>query len=597
MTLLKQRPTCNVIARIIPLKRLPRRLSVFDYVVPEPWTSEIRLGQLVEIPFRSSNIFGVVFEIKDGLEEKLKEIADVVIKEPLVSKTYLEWIVHVADVYGLSAATVLKMGLMPVHKRKLRAIKTLTDIPEQKPSEKRINVRLYNTNTEHQEKLRGSIKGKTLIFIPELFETNFIYEFLYNLHASSSKKIVVWNSNLSPKQQFERWFQIRNGEFDVIIATRGAVLLPFPNLETVIVDYEHDENHKNWDQAPRLHVKDVVPDIARTHAANIVYMSYSLSLDSYYRIQKGLIDFEGKRFDTSAVLFTRQQNQATVVERTLEQGSKHYSALAVPLQEKIAQTVKEGQDVFIFVNRKEDAFPHAPVSEEFKSYKINTATVEKELKLFIAHTEGEVVRIEKDLEHANNGKRTQKKIPRIIVGTQAAFPSIHWEKTKLIIYLDIDRQLGLSEFSASEQVWHLIQKSIHAKQADAELIIQTRIPDHVVFRSLGEPDRFYRTELSQRRQPQYPPYSYLARYYCLRSDGKEHEYETVRENIRIALTTMPFSCTLTSLFELGSPAMPNAARGFAIKFETFNTDVLKHINALIPDTWKIDPNPLTLTGL
>ena len=56
--------------QIIPAKRMPLSLPWLDYYVPEKLTDKIKIGQLVKIPFRNLEEFGVVYDIKPSLSEK-----------------------------------------------------------------------------------------------------------------------------------------------------------------------------------------------------------------------------------------------------------------------------------------------------------------------------------------------------------------------------------------------------------------------------------------------------------------------------------------------------------------------------------------------
>jgi len=78
-----------VIAKIIPIKRLPRNFSSFDYTVAENIEDSLKVGQLVEIPFRSKNIFGVVFSIEKNDNEKLKELKTIINETPIFTKKQL----------------------------------------------------------------------------------------------------------------------------------------------------------------------------------------------------------------------------------------------------------------------------------------------------------------------------------------------------------------------------------------------------------------------------------------------------------------------------------------------------------------------------
>ncbi len=553
-----------------------------------------KVGQLIIAPFRSSSLYGVIAQISDASADQkergtLKELIDIVIPEPIVSKKYLAFLCEMSELYGISTATLLKMGMMPLQKRKLSTVGPVALPVSQKKILATNNVLTYENEQMHAKCILENCKGTTLILVPEIYEAKKIYEFFPD---EVKRSTVIWHSKLSVKEQFDCWFKIRNGEPRVIIGTRASILLPFFKLDSIIIDYEHDENHKQHDQAPRFHVKDVAADVAEMHNAEIIYMSYVLSIDTYFKIQKKAMPYNSKEISAPKILFKKRPNPALIFEKTAEAGSKHFTAVNPALQQKLLNAMDNERDVFIFINRK-DALQSKDADQQ--KFRITTHMVELEIAPLLAHTKYQVARIEKDAEFEKKADA-----PCVIIGTQAAFPHVDWNKTDLIMYLDIDRQLALSEMNASEHVWSLIWRALYYKHANAELIIQTKIPDHVIFRSLGEPDRFYRTELSNRQQHGYPPYTYVVRYYYrdAQYENAQKYAKMVHETVREALTKMAPGCTLTSLFELHSGTPPaDFCIGFAIKFSNFDKEMLKAIHLLIPDRWKIDPHPQSLTSL
>ena len=53
-----------VIAKIILPRRMPRYLSLLDYLVPDELADSIKVGQLTAVPFRNKEIFGVIAAVK-----------------------------------------------------------------------------------------------------------------------------------------------------------------------------------------------------------------------------------------------------------------------------------------------------------------------------------------------------------------------------------------------------------------------------------------------------------------------------------------------------------------------------------------------------
>ena len=74
-------------ANIKPLIKLKKELNLLDYIAPEKL--KLRAGQLVEIPFRNRNIYGVIFDIKNTTDQPqhiLKPVSEIISETPLFSQ-------------------------------------------------------------------------------------------------------------------------------------------------------------------------------------------------------------------------------------------------------------------------------------------------------------------------------------------------------------------------------------------------------------------------------------------------------------------------------------------------------------------------------
>ncbi|MBT7755225.1 MAG: hypothetical protein HN726_03445, partial [Candidatus Magasanikbacteria bacterium] len=113
-----------MIAKIIPLKRLPKHIDILDYTIPKTLEGSLKVGQLITIPFRTSNIFGLVLSIEKNriIQKKLKDIIDIVIQEPLLEKPHIHFLRTISSWYGTPLGATIKMGLPPLQKRKSKEI-------------------------------------------------------------------------------------------------------------------------------------------------------------------------------------------------------------------------------------------------------------------------------------------------------------------------------------------------------------------------------------------------------------------------------------------------------------------------------------------
>ena len=608
-----------MIAKVIPIKRLPKHLSEFDYLVPKELESKLKIGQLIEIPFRKSKAFGLVLSIQQKTgQDKLKEIIQITQDIPLLDQKHLDFLNTLSQWYGTSRSNLLKMSLLPLQKNKLKKIE-LT--PIKKPRERKEGKTKfihYTTEKEHADFLKKNIQGKTLILAPE---THMLDEIRLLLPIELQQKAIVWNSELSTKRQFERWMEIRNNEKEVIISTRGGVFLPLTGLKTIIIDYEHEENHKHWDQSPRFHVKDVVQLLSKVHQTKIFLMSFSPSEEAYFNVHKK--NYQGK--------LNLKKTKAKVVNMKDERKGGNFSIFSDKASEEI---LNSKQDVFILVNRlgyatsvgcndcgflskcdkctnphvyhektktlnchycntKKPMIANCPkcTSPVVGLYGLGTELAEAETRKLLGSTK-EVFRIDSMVDE----KKILSKKPKVIIGTEASLKFVNWKKTELFMLLDIDKQLNIPEYLAQENVWHLIQKINYYKQTKAKLLIQSFHPQHLVFRSLIEPDRFFRTDLNQRKTLLYPPYAFLVRYFYGHGDIREARKEARKIHELLTLTKEQKKHII-------SPALEMHPRYYRRKFwlgimvkippNSWKKE-LEKINQIIPENWKIDPNPISL---
>src|SRR5207247_750188 len=52
-------------------------------------------------------------------------------------------------------------------------------------------------------------------------------------------RVAVLHSGVSAGEEYDEWWRVRSGEFDVVIGSRGAVFSPQPDLGLIVIDEEH----------------------------------------------------------------------------------------------------------------------------------------------------------------------------------------------------------------------------------------------------------------------------------------------------------------------------------------------------------------------
>ncbi len=609
---------------------MPFGLGWFDYKIPAELKKSIQIGQLVKMPFRQSSLFGIVFEItaETKIKGEVKEIEKIILEIPILTSKYIEFGMLCAKFYGVSPTIIFRMMLPPLQIRKLQKVE-LNKIKEVVKKPKKTKFFIYKNLEEQKKYLTKIISEPTLILIPEKEDLENI------LNLLPKEDVISWHSGLTEKEQFDAWFKIRNGEKKIIVGTRGAVFLPIPNLKNIVIDKEHHEGHKHWDQNPRYSTKDIANLYAEIFGIQINLIDFSPSSESYFSIYKEIYSTSK---NTKEKISAPPKELPKIINMVDERKGKNYS----PFSWKVEQQMKkETGDIFLYINRrglagclicnncghiercekcnlplvthektktlqchyckiKKNNFNQCPKcrSADIKNFGAGTQGIEKELKKILPNNE--IYRIDGDDENVEFKNESQ----RIIVGTAKAFKNIRWEKTKLIIFVNIDTELNLPEFGVQEKIWHLIQKTQFIKEKNCLFFIQTLSPDYFLFKSLFEPDRFYRMDLNGRKSLNYPPYSFIVKYMY----GHENEFMAHKEakKLSVALTNKAKTCKILGPLQ-STPMFYRGKYWFVVLLKKKLNETeenrytiykeIAEINKEIPSDWRIDPNPLSLLSV
>jgi len=616
-----------MIAKVAPIRRMPRELSELDYLVPSKIHSEITVGSLVIIPFRNRPIFGIITEFKENATEqargKLKSIEEIVWQKPALTLKQISFATEISEFYGTPLGFVLQSCLPPLKKTKIKKIK-LNSIDKLKPAErKKPKLILYN-GKEEKEKIYKKIfskSGQTLIVVPEVSSLEEITSFL----PKNNKDSAVISSELTGKQIFDIWIKIRLGEVKIVIGTRRALFMSWHNLDTIILDDESNPNHKSWDMSPRLHNREAAMMLAHAHGANFYITTHTPSVESWYFANHRVYDLENN-------LPNFKDNPIKIVDMRNERRGHNYGFLSSQLSDSM---LKAKEDIFIFLNRKgssayvgcrdcgfvakcprcnrglvyhenssslECHYCHTKINmflvcpkchgANMIMYGVGTQLVENELNKKNIWGR-KIIRIDSDTISIYKKDIDNKKI---IIGTQIAWDKINWEKISLMVFLDADSSLFIPEYKMTENLWWQIRDA-QFRLGKNELVIQTGHTEHQVFTNLDKPEKFYDQEIIERKIFSYPPFGYVIRFY----NGDKNQtvsQQTAQElSNHLKILTKSRKDIIISDPLPFSPFYLNRQYWYTLvvkaNFEKYK-QITKFLAKNIPENWKFDPNPNNL---
>lgn len=622
--------------RVVPLRRTPLTLPWFDYTLPNSLEGVMRVGQLVAIPFRSQKVIGLVIAIHDTAPvapASLKEIIGLVTAVPIFSQPQLAFFKRVSELYRAPLGWLIKNSLPSLAKKKLASLTPAISLPVDKQlplpsfrSSHQPEISMYVNDTDKKKTIVSLISktGQTLLLAPGLKQADELCTLLKTKYA---QRLMLFTGNMGTTAQWKVWNTVWSNPDAIVVGTRQALYLPFVALAAVVVDDEANSGHKNTDMAPRTHNRDAALLLAIEHHALLYYAGHTPSVDSYAA---------GQITQTPPKAANESFNHV-LVNMVDERRKKNYHLLS----EELAEAVKKNSAgiTFLYLNRrgalnyvacrdcgevemcptcKTPLTYHADANNlrchhcgyacpvalscpkcqgvTLAMYGSGTQQLEKEVRE-LADANRIIIRIDSDKELKSQPTFAPGSI---VIGTQLAWNSINWSHITAMAFVDADISLFVPEYTVTEELWQRLHEARYRLTATAPLYIQTKHPDHYIFKGLATPQFFYEQELKIRKQFKYPPYTTLLK--CFVGCG---EPSAARKSAEQAYAELLQLTKRESDITISSPTafFPAYTRGRYWQIILVRLNPKKWVTQtqlvynLLPPDWKVDLNPNTILSL
>jgi primosomal protein N' (replication factor Y) len=132
---------------------------------------------------------------------------------------------------------------------------------------------------------------QAIVLVPEIALTP---QTIRRFAARFPGKVTVWHSELSNGERFDVWRRVRTNHpaAQVVVGSRSALFLPYPNLGVIILDEEHETSYKQ-ERTPRYHARTVAVEMGRVHGIPVLLGSATPALETYYAARSGEIRLLG----------------------------------------------------------------------------------------------------------------------------------------------------------------------------------------------------------------------------------------------------------------------------------------------------------------
>ena len=408
--------------------------------------------------------------------------------------------------------------------------------------------------------------GRTaLVLVPEIALTA---QLMSVFRGRLGNRVAVLHSALSDGERRDEWHRIGAGKADVVVGARSAIFAPLSNIGCIIVDEEHEGSYKQESGAPRYQARDVALARARSTNATVILGSATPGIESYYRAVSG----EYTLAEMTERPAGRPMPYVEIIDQRIKTGATGLTMFSATLLDAISESLGSGHQAIVFLNRRGFAkyllcrecghvpmCPNCAVSltlhqgaetllchhcaytmrapetcpsctgKRILSYGIGTERIESELRgLF---PDARLLRMDRDTVTNKDAlpamiEQFRTREADILIGTQMVAKGLDFPGVTCVGVVAADTSLHVPDFRAAERTFQLLaQVSGRAGRGDVpgRVMIQTFNPEHVAIQAAAQHDygAFYASEIENRRELSYPPFSRLCNVIASHEDANK----------------------------------------------------------------------------
>jgi primosomal protein N' (replication factor Y) len=566
-------------------------LTYSDQSLSEDERQNLVRGRWVTIPLGNRQTQGIILgptPAPDGSFD-VKSISKLSFEYPIVDAEYMKWLEWLADYYVYPVGEIMATVLPPLDKatpknktRKAAVIKEVAaTAPPVLTEEQQQVVKQVSSHQGFGAHLIFGVtgSGKTevymrvleeclargergLVIVPEISLTP---QLLNRFTARFGQKVATIHSHLTPREKTNQWWQMVDGEKQILIGARSAMFCPIPKLGVVIVDEEHEPSFKQEDYL-KYHARDAAVKLAQLKNIPILLGSATPSLESWNNALHGRYFLHRLRRRVE----DRSMPDVQIVDlkvqrlRRKDKPSELPHWLSEELLEEMQRQLDNGKQVAVFLNRRGFAnvvqcpgcafvleCPNCDISltlhgkhhlvchycdyqqmltpictncnqSEYVAQGLGTEQIEADLSLLfpqarLARADRDEITSREDIEELV--ARMESGDIDILIGTQMIAKGLDFPNLNLVGIVNADVGLHMPDFRAAERGFQIITqvsgrsgRHVQPGELPGKVIIQTYTPNHsaIVCAQMADYEKFAEEELKNREELLYPPFGKLA---------------------------------------------------------------------------------------
>lgn len=424
---------------------------------------------------------------------------------------------------------------------------------------------------------------QVLYLVPEIALTT---QLIKRLRAVFGELVGVYHSRFSENERVEIWNNVlKNDEqvqsYKIILAARSGLFLPFKKLGLIIIDEEHDYSFKQHSPAPRYHARDASVYLAGMLRSQVLLGSATPTLETYYNSQQQKFAFVELK---QPFVDTGKTDIQICDIKEFENKQNMKGILTPPMFDAITAALSKKQQVILFQNRRGFApytqchacgtVPYckncdvpliyhkyidklichycgynSPVlqscvacgSNDLRFKGAGTEKIEEEIELLFPGAK--IARMDLDTTRSKYAHKQliddfESGAIDILIGTQMVTKGLDFENVSIVGIIQVDSVLNFPDFRSFERAFQLITQlkgRAGRKKHKGTIYIQTSQPQHPVLLDLlkNHQEHFYKQQLAEREQFNYPPFYRLIELNVISKD--KHELDQLANDLAALL--------------------------------------------------------------
>lgn len=413
-------------------------------------------------------------------------------------------------------------------------------------------------------------QGKNAIYlVPEIYLVPQVYQRL--LEKFDPKSVIIWHSSITNQDRLSNFERLLNNEIRIIVGARSACLAPIKNLGLIIIDEAHDSSYKQSSPAPRYDTIQTSIKRAEIENCPIVLGTATPNIVDYYKCSKNKTILE---------LPSRIENipmpKVHLIDLRADHSKSYRNIISTLLRTSINEVLSKKEQVILLLNRrgysshifcmacgyvqacKNCSVPmvfHKNInsivchhcgfsksidirtakncpeckSEHFRYSGIGTEQLEEEVKKTFPNAK--TLRVDSDKlkgkdQYIDLWKQFSSGDADILIGTQIVAKGLDLPNVTLVGVVLADSMFNFPDYVSHEKAFQLLtQVTGRAGRGEkpGKVLIQTYQAENPIFKYIQEHDYtgFYNSEIKDREEFNYPPFTKISRIIFQSLDEKE----------------------------------------------------------------------------